>query len=205
MSTNWFRALNGGPATSDKYLVCLKGIYYLAHYDSKKEIFQIESDGVFVQIARTDPDLYWATLQVSSSEFTVLVIDDDPDDLENMISTVRHINPAIKVEKANNGNQAIHYLSVNNPERVYPAVILLDLFMPDTDGFSVLQSVRSMPELEHTKIYVFSSSFSKEDWKKAQDLGATAVFHKNYATVELARIFTDHSIENPIIRKRNFI
>src|SRR4249919_3518346 len=111
MSIIWFRACVTMPTKSEKYLVSLKGVYYLAHFDTTGGIFHVETDEGAVQIHSTDYDLYWATLLANAS-LSILVVDDDPDDMHEIVSAVRHINPSITVDTAHSGTQAINYLSL---------------------------------------------------------------------------------------------
>lgn len=57
-------------------------------------------------------------------------------------------------------------------------LILLDLLMPNKDGFEVLQEVRDNPELKNMAIVVLSNLGADEDIKKALDLGANDYFVK---------------------------
>jgi len=64
----------------------------------------------------------------------VLVVDDDPD-IRNLLVTVLQ-RKALLVDVATNGDEAIDHL------RQYAyGVVLLDLFMPVTDGFAVLDAI----------------------------------------------------------------
>lgn len=202
---NWFRACASVPPNSEKCLVSLRGIYHLAYYDASAGVFRLENDNAPLQVQPSDPELYWAPIVSGNTGLSLLVVDDDPDDVKDLVTTVRHIDPGITISVAHNGSEAIRYLSPTEPAGKLPGIILLDLFMPETDGFHVLESVRSRPDLDGTEVYVLSSSYSVHDWKRAKELGATAVVHKNHAKVELARILTYREPPERLERKRNFI
>lgn len=69
----------------------------------------------------------------------VLVVDDDADIRELLVTTLRQRN--LVVDTASGGREAIALLH----EHTY-TVVLLDLMMPEVDGFAVLESMdRSMP------------------------------------------------------------
>jgi CheY-like chemotaxis protein len=53
-----------------------------------------------------------------------------------------------------------------------PDLILLDLVMPEMDGFKVLQAVRASPALNKIPVIVFSSKGAPEEIQKALQSGA---------------------------------
>ena len=57
-------------------------------------------------------------------------------------------------------------------------LILLDLLMPQKDGFEVLKEVKGNPELKNLPIIVLSNLGGDEDIKKAMALGADDYFVK---------------------------
>ncbi len=68
-----------------------------------------------------------------------------------------------------------------------PELILLDVVLPDMDGFEVLEAMRKEKELAKTSIYVFSNLSAKEDIEKAVGLGATGFLTKsNFTPSQLA-------------------
>ena len=78
----------------------------------------------------------------------ILIVDDSSDDvmlLKRAFARTGVMNPLIT---ANSGRQAIRYLNgdgefANRDRHPMPSVILLDLQMPDGDGFDVLQWIRN--------------------------------------------------------------
>src|SRR5262245_17440876 len=69
---------------------------------------------------------------------TILIVDDDPSirDLEEIVLT----DKGYRVDKADGGQAAIEYLKERRPD-----LVLLDLLMPDVDGWSVLEFVANLP------------------------------------------------------------
>jgi DNA-binding response OmpR family regulator len=68
---------------------------------------------------------------------------------------------------AYNGREAIDYLQSHQPN-----LILLDLIMPDTDGFTVLEAIHAQPNLSSIPVIVASNLGQKEDVGRAMELGA---------------------------------
>lgn len=80
----------------------------------------------------------------------VLVVDDNEDAL---FATVRVLERnGLAVVSANDGSSA---WEVVNDTR--PRVVLLDVILPDTDGFEVLRRIRAVSELDETSIVMLSS------------------------------------------------
>lgn len=59
-----------------------------------------------------------------------------------------------------------------------PDLILLDLNLPDMDGFGILEKVRSVYPREQVPVVVFSSSSSQQDVASAYTVGASAYLVK---------------------------
>jgi len=80
-------------------------------------------------------------MRVSPREMTsehhgrVLVVDDDPD-IRNLLVTILR-RKSLVIDVATNGDEAIDLLRQHSY-----GVVLLDLFMPVTDGFAVLEAIR---------------------------------------------------------------
>jgi CheY-like chemotaxis protein len=110
---------------------------------------------------------------------TILLVDDDPNDLMLIQSAFRAVGVASKVQTANSGNEAIAYLSgegkfMDRSVYGYPDFIITDLKMPDGDGFAVLEFLRKHPECAVIPTVVLSGSQDNDDIKKAYLLGASA-------------------------------
>ena len=90
----------------------------------------------------------------------VLVIDDSPDDLrliEKMLAEHGQFQP-ILAEGGEKGWEMIE----NEP----PSAIILDLFMPDLNGFTILERLRTTPELRDIPVIVVSGIDLTPDQKK---------------------------------------
>ena len=130
-----------------------------------------------------------------SDRSAILIADDDDDALvllENAFELAQISNPRRIVR---NGREAIDYLSGNGiyaDREMYPwpALMLLDLKMPASDGFEVLKWWSEHKRLKELPIIVMTSSNQESDIQKAMALGASAYQVKpgsfNYL-VEVAR------------------
>jgi DNA-binding response OmpR family regulator len=86
----------------------------------------------------------------------VLIADDEPHivmAIEFLLETAGY-----EVFKAFNGIDAI-----NLALSIRPDIIVLDVMMPGADGFSVAQTIRRQPDLEHTRILFLSARGTPKD------------------------------------------
>jgi signal transduction histidine kinase/DNA-binding response OmpR family regulator len=93
----------------------------------------------------------------------VLIIDDSPDDLRLM-------------EKIINENGGYHVLTAQGGERGWetlleerPQAVILDLFMPDMNGFTILERLRTTPELRDLPVIVVTGAELDVEQKKQLD------------------------------------
>lgn len=83
----------------------------------------------------------------------------------------------------NDGYAAIEYLSgsgeyADRDKHPLPAVVLLDLNLPEVHGFEVLKWIRAHPAHEKLPVVIFSSSEREEDQAQARRLGANEFARK---------------------------
>jgi DNA-binding response OmpR family regulator len=83
------------------------------------------------------------------------------------------------VEVASDGNEGLTKMISGKPD-----LILLDLIMPNKDGFEVLDSVSKTPELKGTPIIIFSTLGDDADVKRALQLGAVDYINKSFHDIE---------------------
>jgi PleD family two-component response regulator len=72
-------------------------------------------------------------------------------------------------------------------ETMKPGLLVVDLFMPDVDGFELVRQVRSRADLRDVPILAYTISNSPDDQWKALDLGASDFLTKGSVTPEELR------------------
>ena len=83
---------------------------------------------------------------------------------------------------ARNGTEALELV-----EKETPQVVLLDIMMPDVDGYEICRHIKKTETLKEIMV-VFMSAKSKEaDIKKGFQLGATLYITKPFSTRELVK------------------
>jgi CheY-like chemotaxis protein len=123
---------------------------------------------------------------------TIMVVDDDPNDLILIERGFRAIGVLEPIRTINGGLEAIAYMRGDGifADRVrypYPTFITTDLKMPGADGFAVLEYLRNNPEWAVIPTVVLSSSSDLDDIKKAYMLGATSYHVKPSSPEDLRR------------------
>lgn len=81
----------------------------------------------------------------------------------------------IQVDVASDGGEGILKAKAGNPN-----LILLDLIMPNTDGFSFLEARQKDEGLKKIPVIVFSTLGQEKDIEKAKLLGATDYINKSF-------------------------
>jgi len=81
---------------------------------------------------------------------------------------------------ANDGLSAIDTIITKKPE-----LMILDIGMPNVDGFSVLEIIKKTPDEKNIKILVISARGDEESKKEAIELGADDYLAKSEMTMDL--------------------
>ncbi|MFA5773721.1 MAG: response regulator [Candidatus Paceibacterota bacterium] len=80
---------------------------------------------------------------------------------------------------ASSGGEAMKKINEPNID-----VILLDLILPDFDGFELLKKIREIKTLKNVPVIVFSNLSEEKDIKKSKELGATDFMVKSNFTLD---------------------
>jgi two-component system response regulator len=107
----------------------------------------------------------------------ILIVDDNPNDVELMISVLADKNLANEVIIAEDGLEALDCLYKRDKfadEQGYPSVILLDIKMPKMDGIEVLKHIRSDAKFKLIPVIMVTSSREEKDLVESYKLGANS-------------------------------
>ena len=96
---------------------------------------------------------------------TILVVDDSPDIL-TLVSAM--LKDEYRVKLANSGERALKLAAAGEP----PDIILLDILMPDMDGFEVCRRFKGNPELQDIPIIFLTAMTGEEDETRGLQIGA---------------------------------
>ena len=108
----------------------------------------------------------------------VLVVDDEP----NIVMSLRFLmeREGLEVEVAPTGEAALQAL-----ERAPADLVLLDVMMPEIDGFEVCQRIRAHPAWAGTPIIMLTAKGREVEREKGRALGADDYITKPFSTREL--------------------
>jgi CheY-like chemotaxis protein len=108
----------------------------------------------------------------------ILIVEDDPKDIELTMTALEEYNLANEVVVARDGVEALDYLycrgQFKDRTNENPAVMLLDLKLPNVDGLEVLQQVKSDENLKMIPVVVLTSSHEEKDMVASYKLGVNA-------------------------------
>jgi CheY-like chemotaxis protein len=108
----------------------------------------------------------------------ILIVEDDPNDVELMLTALGEYNLANEVVVTRDGQQALDYLysrgEYQDRPNDNPAVMLLDLKLPRVDGLEVLQQVKADERLRMIPVVVLTSSHEEKDKVRSYKLGVNA-------------------------------
>lgn len=107
----------------------------------------------------------------------VMIIEDDR--FLSAVIKARLEKMGMKIIQAFDGGEAMTSLSRGKPD-----LIILDLIMPKTTGFEVLEKISKTPELKTIPIIVLSHLAQASDIEKAKRLGAAAYFVKVKVSID---------------------
>ena len=114
----------------------------------------------------------------------ILLIDDSPENLQLMSAV---LGETFQVRVANRGELGIK-LAKRAP---HPRVILLDVLMPEMDGYEVLSALQENPETQHIPVIFLTAKSDEADEKYGLSLGAADYLTKPInPAVTVARIWT---------------
>ena len=108
----------------------------------------------------------------------ILLVEDDPKDVELTLTALEEYHLANEVVVARDGEEALDYLYRRGifatRSNDNPAVLLLDLKLPKVDGLEVLQQIKSEENLKMIPVVVLTSSHEEKDMVASYRLGVNA-------------------------------
>jgi len=113
----------------------------------------------------------------------ILLVEDDANDVLLISRAFQKAGLRDVLKVVRDGSEAIEYLSgegsyADRERYPLPFLLLLDLKMPGTDGFEVLQWLRGEPDLKRLLVVVLTSSNLQSDVDRAYELGANSYLVK---------------------------
>jgi putative two-component system response regulator len=119
---------------------------------------------------------------------TIMIVDDTE---MNIVILVEALQEDYELIVAINGLDAIELLEDQKPD-----LILLDIMMPEIDGYEVLKKLKGNPDLEHIPVILLSAITDSDSKNKGFSLGAVDYVTKPFEIIEVkARVRTQIRLE----------
>jgi DNA-binding response OmpR family regulator len=109
----------------------------------------------------------------------ILVVDDDP-----LVTKLLKINLELNgyaVEEVCNGDSAVRVLEKNPPD-----LLVLDLMMPNMDGWDILRMIREREDLEGLPVILLTARVHNEDLIRGWEMGADDYITKPFNPISLS-------------------
>lgn len=125
---------------------------------------------------------------MGSPEPCVLVVDDDDDLREALADILRDVG--YRVETAEDGRVALAHM-----QRCKPCLVLLDLMMPEMDGWEVADAMGADPELATVPVCIVTAQPNRAP------KNAASVLAKPVKRLDVLRVVSEHCGEPPVGRE----
>lgn len=101
----------------------------------------------------------------------VLVVEDEFDSIQMVSKILRHHGAEVHI--AHNGRECLKAL-----ETLVPTLIIMDLALPEMDGWETLEKIRANPETRHIPVAAITAYHSVNVAEDAHEAGFNAYFPK---------------------------
>lgn len=133
--------------------------------------------------------------RIPGKEKRILIVDDTTANIEALSAVLKQ--QGYKISVATNGRQALEVLP-----RVNPDLVLLDVMMPEMDGFEACKQMKESPEFHDIPVIFLTSKTETADIVRGFELGAVDYVGKPFNMHELlARVNTHLTMDH--LRKEN--
>ncbi|MCW8130416.1 MAG: response regulator [Planctomycetota bacterium] len=114
---------------------------------------------------------------------TILLVEDNPDDVDLTLRALKKNKIANEVFIARDGQEALDYLFCRGDHErrdptLLPTITLLDIKLPKVDGLEVLRRVRAEPRTRLLPVVMLTSSKEERDVLEGYSLGANSYIQK---------------------------
>jgi CheY-like chemotaxis protein len=114
---------------------------------------------------------------MSAKGTPILLVEDDPNDVLLFRRALRRAEASAPVVVAQDGDEAVRYLS-GGDGAPHPGLVILDLKLPRRSGLEVLEWIRGQPEIRRLPVIFLTSSRQPRDIEAAYELGANSYLVK---------------------------
>jgi CheY-like chemotaxis protein len=112
-----------------------------------------------------------------TAELSILIADDDLDDLGFITEACKNIAPQVILKLTQNGKGVFDILN-NLSDHELPSLIILDYNMPVLTGMQVLKKLKLLDRYKLIATVIYSTGFDRVDVVEGLKLGAYGFFEK---------------------------
>ena len=121
---------------------------------------------------------------MTRQDVEILLVEDNPDDIELTLHALRQERLANHVEVARDGEEALDFLFCRGPyaQRSFeqaPRVVLLDLKLPKVEGMEVLREIKKDPRTRAIPVVILTASREECDLVSGYHLGVNGYVQKS--------------------------
>lgn len=118
-----------------------------------------------------------------NKEIEILLVEDNQDDLDMTLRSLRKANLANHIQIARDGSEALEFIFCQGAHAGRkiehgPKLVLLDLKLPKIDGMEVLKRVKGDPRTKMIPIVMLTSSKEQKDVIESYQLGVNSYIVK---------------------------
>ena len=120
---------------------------------------------------------------MTDRQIEILLVEDNKDDVELTLHTLRKEKLANSIHVARDGEEALEFIFCNgaHADRSFdrpPRLVLLDLKLPKVDGMEVLKRLKGDPRTRTIPVVILTSSKEERDLAQGYGLGANSYIQK---------------------------
>jgi two-component system, cell cycle response regulator DivK len=127
----------------------------------------------------------------SNTKATILYVEDNPDN--RMLVRRILLSEDYALLEAKDGSDALNILKKEHPD-----LILMDINMPDMDGYTLTAKIKAMPGFERTPILALTANVMRGDKEKTLEAGCDGYIQKPLDIDQLIR-----EVERFLLRRTN--
>ena len=117
--------------------------------------------------------------EIEEQTFTILVVDDEPNTLDLHTRIVQSHSPSNRVIKARSGGEALEVMASETID-----LVLLDLQMPEMDGFAVIEKMRTNERLQKIPVIVVTGQALTEAEMTRLNRGVASILEKGLFSLD---------------------
>jgi two-component system cell cycle response regulator len=124
----------------------------------------------------TDSSRSSSAPEAHDSRRLILIVDDEPSVRAMVHASIRVRGPKYRVVEAGNASEAVAQARQHRPD-----LVLLDVALPDHDGFWVCRTLKATPETAHIHVVMLTAMSLPSDRERAVEAGADGYIVKPFS------------------------